>query len=339
MKENTLAQEGTRKQRTMLILAVMFALILNGCAGRKPEVYRVGIVSGADFFLPVIDGFKAKMAQLGYEEGKNIFFEQHRLNDDPDGEKRAAQKLVDAKVDLIFTVPTEPSVQAKSVIRGTNIPLVFAYAGVEGCQLVESVRKPGGNITGVRFPGPDQIAKRLEILHELIPSVKRVWVGYDKNYPNSIPALNALRPLALSLGVTLVEAPVNDVEELKSELVAQENATDLGMDALILMPDSLNHSPAGWKEIKTFAAKHRVPIGGSFMYTVEGGSVFGNANDLFKVGELAAPLADKIFRGIPAGSIPVVTPEQDLWINYTVAQELGLTVPEGLLSMADKVIR
>ena len=339
MIENTMAQKRIANRRTMFILAVMFALILNGCTEKKPEAFRVGIVSGADFFIPVVDGLKDKMAQLGYVEGEHIFYELHGLNNDPDGEKKAAQKLVEAKVDLILTVPTEATLQTKSVVQGTNIPVVFAYAGLEGNNIVESVRAPGGNITGVRYPGMDQIAKRLEILRELIPSVKRVWIGYDKNYPNSIPALNVLRPLALSLGVTLVEAPVNDLAELKSELAARENATDIVLDAMILMPDSLIHSPAGWGEIKTFAAKHRVPIGGSFPYTVKSGAVFGNANDLFKVGELLAPLVDKIFRGIPAGTIPVVTPEQDLWINYTVAQELGLTVPKGLLSRADSIIR
>ncbi len=88
-----------------------------------------------------------------------------------------------------------------------------------------------------------------------------------------------------------------------------------------------------------FAAEHKVPIGGSFLYTVEQGAVFGNANDLAKVGKLAAPLADKILKGTPAGTIPVVTPEQDMWINYKRAQELGLNVSEGMLNRANEIIR
>jgi putative ABC transport system substrate-binding protein len=246
---------------------------------------------------------------------------------------------VDEKVDLIFAVPTAATVQAKAAVRGTNIPLVFAYAGLEGSDLVESVQKPGGNLTGVCYPGSDQIAKRLEILLELAPKVKRIGITYDKNYPNTIPSLKVLRQIAMSRDLALVEVPVAGLEELKSALTDLKKSSDIGMDAVMLMPDSLNHSPQGWMEIKTFAAQYHLPLAGSFFYTVENGAVFGNSNDLFKVGELVAPLADKIFRGIPAGTIPVVTPEQDLWINYKVAQELGLTVPEDMLRRADKIIR
>jgi len=204
---------------------------------------------------------------------------------------------------------------------------------------VKSVREPGGNTSGVRFPGPEQISKRLEILLEIAPQVKRVWIGYDKNYLNTAPALEALRPLAASLGVTLVEVPAASIADLEADLSARAASGDVGIDAIILMPDIFNHSPDGWGLISTFAAEHDVILGGSFLYTVEQGAVFGNANDLYKVGEQAAPIADKILRGTPAGTIPVVTPEQELWINYKVAQELGLTVPESLLGMAAEIIR
>lgn len=303
------------------------------------RVYRVGILSGTDAFLPIADGFKAKMAELGYIEGKNIVYDLQRTNADPAGEERAAKKFVDDKVDLIFAFPTEPSVTAKNATHGTNIPVVFAYAGIEGSALVKSVREPGGSITGVRFPGPEQISKRLEILLEVAPSVKRVWIGYDRNYPNTAPALAALRPLALSKNVTLVEVPAATIDELRVDLEARNKSADVGMDAIILMPDILNHYPEGWGMINKFAAEHKVSIGGSFLYTVEQGAVFGNANDLVKVGKLAATQTDKILKGTPAGTIPVVTPEQELWINYKRAQELNLTVSEGLLSRAVEIIR
>jgi len=319
---------------------MIVSLLLSGCGGaQKPKVYRVGILNGSAAFLPVVEGFKAKLTELGYVEGKNIAYDLQNLGADSAEEQRIAKKLVDDKVDLIFAVPTEPSVAAKAAAQGTNIPVVFAYAGLEGSTLVKSVREPGGNITGVRFPGPEQISKRLEILIEIAPKVKRVWIGYDKNYPNTAPALETLRPLASSRGVKLLEVPATTVQELEADLAARAKSADLGLDAIILMPDILNHSPDGWAVISQFAAKHKVPIAGSFLYTVEQGAVFGNANDLFKVGQLAAPLADKILKGTPAGTIPVITPEQDLWINYKVTQDLGLTVPQGLLNMAATIIR
>ncbi len=327
------------KRQMLLATLIVAAVYLSGCIAETPKVYHVGILSGTDAFLPIADGFKAKMTELGYVEGKNIVYDLQKTNADPAGEQRAARKFVDDKVDLIFTFPTEPSVTAQAATQGTNIPVLFAYAGIEGSTLVKSVREPGGNITGVRFPGPEQISKRLEILLEIAPSVKRVWIGYDKNYPNTAPALAALRPLALSKNVTLVEVPAATMEELKADLEARNKSADIGMDAIILMPDIFNHHPEGWAVISKFAAEHKVPIGGSFLYTVEQGAVFGNANDLDKVGKLAAPLADKILKGTPAGTIPVLTPEQDLWINYKRAQELGLNVSEGMLNRANKILR
>ena len=332
-----------------LLIGIIVVLVLAGIGtyylltqktGEKTQkVYKVGILSGTDAFLGMAEGFKAKMTELGYIEGKNIVYDYQKVNADPEGEKRAAKKFVEDKVDLIFVFPTEPTVAVQLATKGTNIPVVFAYAGIEGADLVKSVREPGGNLTGVRFPGPEQMGKRLELLHQLVPRAKRVWIGYDKNYPNTAPALAALRPLALSLGITLVEVPAATLEDLKNDLAKRAKSADIGMDAMILMPDIFNHSPDGWEIIFKFAGEHKVPVAGSFPNTLELGAIFGNANDPVKVGELAAPLADKIFSGIPVGTIPVATPEQTLWINYKRAQELGLTVPQDLLNRADKIIR
>ncbi len=327
------------KQIRVILFIALAAALWSGCDHKASKVYRVGILSGTDAFLGIADGFKAKMTELGYIEGKNIIYDLQKVTADPEGERRIAEKFVADKVDLIFTFPTEPAVAVKAATVGTNIPVVFAYAGTEGVPLVKSVREPGGNITGIRFPGPEQMSRRLELLHKLAPKAKRVWIGYDKNYPNTGPALAALRPEALSLGITLVEVPAVALEDIKVDLAARAEATDIGIDAMILMPDILNHTSACWTVISKFAAKHRLPVGGSFPYTVEQGAVFGNANDIVKVGELAAPLADKIFKGIPAGTIPVVTPEQNLWLNYKRAKGLGMTVPEDLINQADKIIR
>jgi len=324
---------------SVLCGAVIAVLVLSACVDNKPKTYRVGVLCAADFFLPVIEGLKSKLTELGFVEGTNIMYDVQMYNAAPAGERIAAGKFVHDKVDLIFAVPTEASVIAQAAIKGTNIPLVFAYAGIEGTNLVDSVRKPGRNTTGLRFPGPEMISKRLELIMKFAPGARRIWIGYDKNYPNTAPTLNTLRPLALSKGITLVEVSAVSINEIKDDLAQRARQKDPGMDAIILMPDTFNHSPAGWEAIRNFASKHKIPISGSFLYTVEQGALFGNANDLFVVGELTAPLVNKVLNGMPAGEIPVVTPEQQLLINYKVSQELGLTVPKSLLRMATQIIR
>jgi putative ABC transport system substrate-binding protein len=322
------------------IFLVVSVLILIGCGPNEQKQFYVGILSDAPGFPALAEGFKAGMAELGYVEGEHIVYtEKSFVAPDPDGEKEAVEGFISDKADLVFAYATGASIVAQTVLEGTEIPLVFCFAGVEGANMIESIRKPGKNTTGVRFPGPEQISKRLELLLDIAPRAKKVWVGYNINNPNNEPALTILRPLASSLGITLIEAPSSTLEQMKVDLDARAASGNPGMDAIILMPDGFNHTPQGLKIITSFASKHRVILGGSFPYTVKAGAVFGNANDLFKVGKMAAPLADKILKGMPAGTIPVLTPEDEVWINYKVAQELGLTLPEGLLSMALEIYR
>jgi len=328
-----------RRQILYLMLLVVVGVFLSGCIGKKPKVYRVGILSGAEPFASIADGFKAKMTELGYIEGKNIIYDFQKLNADPAGEQQVVKKFVADKVDLIFAFPTDPAVAAKVATQGTNVPVVFALGGIEGTNLVESVSHPGGNITGVRYPGPELTAKRFEFLHELVPNAKRVYLIYDRNYPNTTFAVGALHPIASSSGITLVEDPVNNMEELQAALQKRAKSGDIGIDAILIMPEILTQSPDGFKAILNFANEYKVPIAGSMAHTADHGAMFSFIPDNVEMGRLAATLADKIFKGTPAGTIMVVTPESHLRLNYKVIQELGLKVSEGLLNRADEIIR
>ncbi|MDZ7261450.1 MAG: ABC transporter substrate-binding protein [candidate division KSB1 bacterium] len=327
-----------RPMRLVSWLTVV-GLFLSGCGEKKPRVYRVGIISGGEAFASIADGFKATMTELGYIENKNIIYDLQKLNSDLLGEKHVVRKFVQDRVDLIFAFPTEPALAAKEATQGTNIPVVFALAGVEGTGLVETVHHPGGNITGVRFPGPESTAKRLDILHELVPQAKRVYLIYDPNYPNVSSALGQLHPAASSLGITLVEDPVNNLEELRAALQKRAKLTDIGIDAILIMPEILTHSPDGFRAVLKFAKQHKVPIAGGMNFTADLGAMFSLAPDNFEMGSQAAILADKILKGTPAGSLMVVTPQCYLRLNYKAIQELGLKVSEGLLTRADEVIR
>jgi putative ABC transport system substrate-binding protein len=331
----------TRMGWTLLVGIVVISLLLSGCGTAKPKVYRVGVLHVSGSFVVIADGFKAQMTKLGYVEGKNIVYDYLEVPQTatPAEAQLVAKKFVDAKVDLIFAFPTPPTVAAYAATQGTKIPVVFAMSSLEGLNLIKSVREPGGNMTGVRYPGPEMISKRLEILVEMSPRVKRVWLGYDKNHANTAPALEVLRPAAASLGVTLVEAPAAALKELEADLATRAKSADLGLDAIVTMNDGFNQGPEGYALLSKFAKEHKVPLCAGVFSTVQQGAVCGNSPDLVGVGELAAPLADKILKGTPAGTIPVVTPEQELYINYKVAQELGLTVPESLLRQAKEIVR
>jgi putative ABC transport system substrate-binding protein len=315
----------------LLILAALFALLMSGCGAEKPKVYRVGILSGLDFFADTADGFKAKMTELGYVEGENIIYDMQTTNFDPAEEQRILEKFVADEVDLIFTFPTEVTLAAKAATQGTDIPVLFAQTFTEGVDLIESVREPGGNITGVRYPGPDLAVNGLETLHEIAPQAKRIWVPYLKGYP-SVPAqLEVIRPVAESLGITLVEVPATSTAEIEAELQARAQSADLGIDAILTIYEPLATWPDVVAVVTQFAAEHQLPIGNQVVFRI--------VVDNVQVGRQAAPLADKILKGTPAGTIPVASADPILVINYTEAQELGLPVPESLLNQADEIIR
>jgi len=327
------------QQILILILLVAVCVSLVSCSEKKPKVYRVGILCGLDYIANIPDSFKSKMTELGYVEGKNIVYDIQRTNFEPAKEEQILKKFVEDKVDLIFTLPTEVSMAAKAATQGTNIPVLFSFANIEDTGLVQSVRQPGGNITGVRYPGPDLAIKRFEIMCELVPSAKRMWIPYQRGYPIVASQLEVLRPAAAAVGVILEEAPADNAAELKTILDARAKSADIGMEAILFLAEPLAVTSDAFAVMGKFAAEHKLPIGGALMLVGDYGSVFGVNVDIINTGKQAAVLADKILRGTQAGTIPVISSESFFEINYKAAQELGLNVSEGLLSRADKIIR
>ena len=212
-------KKNPQKLWTMFVYFIVIAALISGCGAQKPKVYRVGLMSYGKAFTVVGDGIKEKMTELGYIEGQNIVYETRIADEAADDaeELRLAKELVDAKVDVIVAFPSPSVVAAIEAAKGTNIPVVFVYYPIEGNALIKSVREPGGNITGVRYPGPELMTRRMQLLHAIAPQVKRVWIGYNATGPNTAVALDALRPAAAEAGITLVEVPVAKIEELAAD--------------------------------------------------------------------------------------------------------------------------
>jgi putative tryptophan/tyrosine transport system substrate-binding protein len=327
----------------LLACLVIISLALSGCgSGASSRVFHVGVLSGLDAFAPAVDGFKAQMTTLGYIEGKNITYDVVSTNVDTAAYQAAIKKFVAEKVDLIYTFPTEAALEAKTATQGTSIPVVFALAftDVKGVNLIDSIRTPGGNITGVRFPSADIASKRMEILLQLVPNAKRIFVPYLKDYPNVPGQLDVVRSEAASKGVTLVEFGAASPQDLQTEVDSLVTSDGVGIDAILIIAEPLGITPVFFSILSKFSYTHKIPIGGAYM-TVEGkdGSIFGLLPDAKTAGQQSALLADKVFRGTSAGTIPVSTSDSYFQISMVAAQQLGVTVPVGLLQMANQVIR
>lgn len=336
---NSSKQINFGRQILFLTLLISICIFLGACDKKPQKVYQVGILCGLDYIATIPDNFKAKMTDLGYIEGQNIVYKIQRTNFEPAKEEQILRQFVEDKVDLIFTCPTEVSMAAKAATKGTAVPVLFCFANIEGTDLIKSVTKPGGHITGVRYPGPDLAIKRFETMLELAPQAKRMWVPYQRGYPIVESQMKALYPVAEAAGVTLIEFPADDASEIQTELDERTKSDDIGIDAILFIAEPLAVTPDAFEVMGKFADEYKLPIGGALMMIGGYGSIFGINVDLQKTGQQAAILADKILKGTPAGAIPVVSSESYLEINYKTAQRLHVEVPEGLLGRADKIIR
>ena len=160
MLGQTQTQHTTTRRALCLLLSGM---LLTACGGAAPaRTYNIGVLSYSPTLGQVFEGFKAQMAALGYEEGKNVTYIYHNaLEPGPQALEREVKRLMDQKVDLFLTTGTRPTLAAKKAVEGTNIPVVFAPVIMpvkEG--IVESLSRPGGNVTGVQ--NGDTIPKALE---------------------------------------------------------------------------------------------------------------------------------------------------------------------------------
>lgn len=293
-------------------------------------------MSGLDFFGEAVDGLRARMTELGYREGARITFDVQRTNFEPAREAAILKRFVASQVDVIVAFPTETALLAKSLSRGA-VPVVFAIASTEGVDLVQSLTRPAGNVTGVRYPTTAIAMQRFETLHALAPRAGRIWVPFQAGYPGFETQLEAVRPLAAAAGVLLVEEPVEGLAGLLAAIRGREQQ-ERAFDAVLLLSEPLASSPAGFAAIAGYASGRRIPVGGAHM--VSGGyqSVCGVAVDPVAVGRQVASLVDKILRGTPAGDVPVASAEVVLTVNVGAVRRLGLEPPEGLLRQAARVI-
>ncbi|MBN2009016.1 ABC transporter substrate-binding protein [candidate division KSB1 bacterium] len=322
-----------------VVLLLLLSLINCQQNPQQQKVRKVGILCGLDYISNVIDGFKTGMNEKGYIEGENIVYDIEKTNFEPDKEEQILKQFVKSKVDLILTFPTEVSMTAKAITQGSDIPVLFCFANIEGTDLVQSVSHPGGNVTGVRYPGPDIAIKRFEIMLELVPNAKRIWIPYQRGYPIVASQIKALQPAALSNGVSLEEFPADNALEIQNYLEKRGRQKDIGMDAILFVAEPLSVTADAFEVMGKFAYQHKIPIGGALMSVNGYRSIFGVNVDLISTGKQAALLADKILKGTNPGNVAVVSAESFFEFDYNTSRHFKLNVSEGLLSMADKIIR
>jgi putative ABC transport system substrate-binding protein len=314
----------------ILIGVVVVSLLLSGCGG-GPKTYTIGMVNHAPSMVPVFEGFKAGMAELGYVEGKNVTYISHGvLGTDPEAIANDIKSLLDQKVDLLVTIGSPTTLPAEKAVEGTKTPIVFAPviypldAGV-----VKSISRPGGNATGVQ--SGNTIAKALEWLLKVAPNIKKVYVPYNPKDQVSVLSVKTIQEAAPQLGVELVLAEVGTPDEL----MATADTLPKDVQGVFLVT-----SPSLDPRLSEFAqaAAQRGLAVGAYSH-VEDTALVTYTSDTFLIGKQAARMADQVLRGITPADLPVETAEYFLTINLKTAKTLNLDIPDDVLRQAKTVIR
>jgi putative tryptophan/tyrosine transport system substrate-binding protein len=301
---------------------------------QQPKVYRVGVLLAGEAWYEIIDGLRAGLKELGLEEGKQIVLEIRDTKGDLKAAEEAARNLEQEKVNLIYATRTSVIIAAKRATA--NIPIVFS-AGSDPVVLglVESFAKPGGRLTGVYEPGTDLTAKRLEILKEIIPKLRRIAGFYDPRNPVASESARLAREEARLRGVEFVERQFASVEGLQAGVRAIRAGE---VDAFFQLSDSMVNNQA--QLIIDTARVKRLPT--MFLdqsAVIKGGLASYNVSH-HEVGRLSAKYVQRILTGVKPRDMPVQGVDKiALILNLKTAKQIGLTISPNVLARADRVIR
>jgi len=309
---------------------------ITASAQQSAKTYRLAQLTGGTSIsrAPLLAAFMRGLRDLGYIEGQNLAVEHRFAEGSFERLPGLMHELLVWKPDVVFVSTTPGALAAKSA--HSSIPIVFVgVADPIGVGLVESLSRPGGNITGVTNIGAELAGKRLEILKELVPTAKAVAVLINPDDQNSPSQMNSAKPAADKLGVQL--NPILSVRSDADLKGAFEGAVRAHADAALRMIDPL--TIALREQTVRYAAQFRLPVIYPFREDVASGGLVSYGPNIPDQYRQAATFVHKIFTGTKAGDIPVEQPTKfETVINLRTARALGLTVPPTLLARADEVI-
>ena len=275
--------------------------------------------------------FQNRMRELGYSEGK-VAVEYRFAGGRPGELPRLARELVDAKVDVIMAIGDEAIVAAKNATR--TVPIVMVACDAVTTGFVESLARPGGNLTGVTCITSELMPKRMAVFRELLPSASRLVVIYNPENVSKPPEAARLVELAKELGLDAKAVQFRTAEDIERAFSAF--ATDRP-DGLVVLTEQ--RSIAHAKLLAELSRRERLPVLHSFSEGVHAGGLISYGPHFPEMVVMATNYVAKILKGGKPAELPVEQPTRfELVINLKTANEIGLTIPSSLLARADKVI-
>jgi putative ABC transport system substrate-binding protein len=325
------------KRRELLLASAISALVapLGALAEQQGRVWRVGYMA-----LPTstpnvrLAAFRQTLRDLGYVEGKNVAIEYRSAGGKYERFPIIAEELVRLGVNVIVADDGTPSViAARNATR--TIPIVFTVINDPvALGIVKTLAHPGTNVTGLALQSPETTAKRLQVLKEIVPGMRRVAVLVNPGNESRAAWLQELPAAADKLGVVLAVVEARTDGEIEA---AFESAVRTAADAMIVFDDALFYAEAG--RIGSLAMRSRLPIMGGNSVIPEGGGLASYGANRLELVRRAALFVDKILKGASAADLPIEQASKfDLVINVRAARLLGMEIPPTLLLRAHQVI-
>jgi putative ABC transport system substrate-binding protein len=318
---------------------VMLLFLLAGTfaeAQQAKKVLRIGYLTSntSSAELPRLDAFRQALRDLGHVEGENIAIEYRHAEGKFDRLPGLAAELVGLKVDVLVGVTTNAVQAAKNASR--TIPIVFTgVSDPVAAELVDSLARPGGNLTGFTNIAPVLSGKRLELLKETVPKLSRVAVLWDPRSPGSVPQWKETELAATELGLRLYSMEASTVDEYEGAFKEAVKARS-GALAVTLNPVSNSNQ----KPIADLAIKNRLPTMCARGDYVDNGCMISYGPSYVAEGRDAARYVDKILKGTKPADLPVEQPMKfELVINLKTAKQIGLPIPPSVLYRADRLIK
>jgi len=324
---------------SIMVAVMLLAVSVMAEAQQPKKVFRIGYLSSGNPTSDSarVEGIRLALRELGYIEGQNIAMEYRYAEGRSDRESGLAAELVRLKVDIIVVASGDQWIQAAKNATKT-IPIVMMGQGSDPVRagFVESLARPGGNVTGLTRLTRELGGKRLELLKEAVPKLSRVAVLYDPAAPSLHEVKELLPADARALKLTIQSWEIRAVDDFEKVFAALNKQRPDGLYALtaggVMRPNG--------KRIAGFALKSRLPSVYSNREAVEAGGLMYYGADLADGYRRVAIYVDKILKGAKPADLPVEQPTKfELVINLKTAKQIGLTIPQSMLYKADKVIK
>jgi putative ABC transport system substrate-binding protein len=322
------------RRLTVIAIAVALSVTAVVSAQPPPRLVKIGALTESWGPTPGIVGLRDGLQELGYRENEHFVMGVRFTQGDANELPSAARELVRHQVDIIVASEASNAALAAKAAT-TQIPIVFLGGGDPvALGLVKSIARPGGNVTGIAGLDIELASKRLEIFHQLVPTMKRVAVPYDATNQHSVAELAAYRDTARRLGLTLVEKPLRSPEEARSTITGLRKQDADG----IIAPRFVSLNIPGL--VVEPGPKQPMPTMFHPAFFVERGGLASYSPSGHGIGRQAARLVDRILKGTKPADLPVEQPTQfELVVNLKTAAVLGLTIPQAVLLRADRVIQ